>query len=366
MDKILFITNNLQNSDGVAICLKNLVNILSDKYEIHLLNLYRYEENFINSISNAVTIHNCFKFYIKGLRSITNRFLKLLLKHKCFKLKYDFVISYQNGTPSILIDYMKKNCYQRQAVFIGFIHGFNTKQLTFYNRLDAIICISNDGKNLAQKHISNSFKGKIKHIRNIYSVDEIITKSELQPKAITKLKVQGKKVFCIVSRLSPEKGVERFVEALIQVKKIDSNIIGIIVGNGKLFNHIQKIIINNKASDFIYMVGAQSNPYPFIKISDFLCCTSFSEGLCTSCVEASILKKIILSTNVCGAHEIVYNPDIGLVVDNNLESIYKGMLTLLSMRFENLNFENARKKWDSSNTQQQYISLLESLKRQRG
>ncbi len=365
MKKILFITNNLQNSDGVAICLKNLINILSDTYEIYLLNLYRYEENFTTSISNTVTMYNCFKFYIKGLRSITNKLLKLLLKHKCFELEYDFVVSYQNGTPSVLIDYMRKNHYQSQATFIGFIHGFNAKQLTFYNKLDAIICISNDGKILAQKYISNSFKGKIKHIRNIYNIDEIITKSELQENIIPTLNIQGKKVFCIVSRLSPEKGVERFVEALIQVKKWDSDIMGIIVGNGRLFNHIKKIIINNKATDYIHMVGAQSNPYPFIKVSDFLCCTSFSEGLCTSCVEASILQKAILSTNVCGADEIVYNPNIGLVVDNNLESIYEGMVELLSMHFEDSNFENAKKKWDSNSTKQQYISFLESLKRQK-
>ena len=197
MKRILFINNNLQYSDGVAICLKNLVNVLADDYQIDILNLYTHDKRFAADISPKVKIYDYFGFYFKGLRSITNAFL-LGLVSRCRllrKVKYDIIVSYQYGAPSNLISYIKKHGIQPQAKTVGVIHTFSTLQLPFYDRLDAILSISEDGRLDTLKSIPD-YKGRVVHLRNIYDIDRIISKSEAAvPSIIEKLKQRGKKIY---------------------------------------------------------------------------------------------------------------------------------------------------------------------------
>lgn len=362
MRKILFICNHLQYSDGVAACLRNLVNALSDVYKIDILNIYKYDASFANDISSKVEVYNYFGRYFKGLRSFVNRFLLgLISRHRVFKKeKYDIIISYQYGTPSNLLAYIKKHRIQQQAKTVGVIHGFAEDQLHYYKELDTIISISEDGRLKAKKCLPE-YRGKLVHLRNLYSVDQISQRSKEDNELMRELKNKGKIIFCTVSRLTEEKGVDRFVKALKKYHDSNPNVVGVIVGDGPLFAEITKLIHELVAESFIFMVGAQTNPYPYIMNSDFYCCSSKSEGLCTSCVEASILGTPIVSTNVSGAKEIVEEPTIGCIVDNTYQGVEDGIQLIAKMKFKDTDFESSKSKWDPIKTKESYVRLFESL-----
>ena len=109
MKKLLFICNNLQYSDGVSLSLRNLVNAIADRYEIHILNLYKYDKHFADGLNQKIQVHNVFKHYFKGLRLITNSFLlPIIRRYTIFREnKYDIIISFQYGTPTVLCSYLK-------------------------------------------------------------------------------------------------------------------------------------------------------------------------------------------------------------------------------------------------------------------
>lgn len=357
--KLLFISNNLQYSDGVAICLKRLVNALTPWYDIRIFNLYKNDRDFIKDMSENVKVKNFFGFYFKGLRSITNRFLTDYLTRYILKnfRDSDFMISYQAGTPTVLINRINNSKKKGKAKTLGFIHTFNTSQLKYYRSADGIVSISEDGRQEACRHLPEC-SPPIVHLRNLYDMEEIKNKAKESCPEIRILKESGKRVFCTVSRLSPEKGIDRFIQAMADFHCEDSSAVGVIVGDGPIRNQLEKQIKGLHAEGYIYMVGSKNNPYPYMYNCDYFCCPSRSEGLCTSCVEAAILKTPILSTDVSGAREIVENPNIGYVVENNDFSFLNGLRNIVKMEINESEFDISVKKWDSQNVIMEYLDFF--------
>ena len=72
----------------------------------------------------------------------------------------------------------------------------------------------------------------------------------------------------------------------------------------KLLNFIRE----NKLKNRIKLFNYKSNPYPYIKQSDFVILTSLHEGLPNILLEAIVLKKFIISSDcISGPKEILSN-----------------------------------------------------------
>lgn len=357
MKKVLLITNHLQYSDGVAISLRNLANALCKSFDVTILCIYNYDGKFAEGIDERIHVRRIFGFYFKGLRKISELFLPLIAKSDVFKEEYSLVVSYCWGTPTVLIDYLKKKG-KINGKTIGFVHTYNPHQIPYYMELDSIICISEDGKRLVSQNFK--YEGKLVHIRNIYCEDQIKDKSKIDNKMVKGI-VKDKISFCTVSRISPEKGIDRFVRAIMNYHEQNPDVIGIIVGDGPCFRDIEKIIKDNDATEYIKMLGSQNNPYPIMRICDYYISASYREGLSTSCVEASILGKAILSTYVSGAEEIIYNPKVGIIVDNSQNGLNQGVLDIVKTQVPESNFIVSKQKWSAKITSNQYIEFFDEL-----
>ena len=141
----------------------------------------------------------------------------------------------------------------------------------------------------------------------IYNPLDISKINKLSKKSVTKIFNNNKLKIINVGRLSEEKDHITFLKALCLIKnEIDFE--AVIMGQGVLKNKIINFIRENKLKKHVKLISYKSNPYPYIKQSDFVILTSLHEGLPNILLESIILKKFIISSDcVSGPKEILSN-----------------------------------------------------------
>lgn len=110
---------------------------------------------------------------------------------------------------------------------------------------------------------------------------------------------------CFLGRFSPEKRPLLFVEIIQELVKKDSLIKACMIGDGELGEQVKKKVNELKLTDNIELLGFQTNPYPYLNKSKFLLATSEWEGYGLFAVEALVLGKPVVCTNVGGLPTIV-------------------------------------------------------------
>ena len=135
---------------------------------------------------------------------------------------------------------------------------------------------------------------------------------KLSKKPVTKIFNDNKLKIINVGRLSEEKDHLTFLKALRLIKN-QINFEAVIMGRGVLRKKILNFIKENKLKKHIKLINYKSNPYPYIKQSDFLILSSLHEGLPNVLLESVVLKKIIISSDCpTGPREILLNGKGGL------------------------------------------------------
>ena len=82
-------------------------------------------------------------------------------------------------------------------------------------------------------------------------------------------------------------------------------------------------------ADAVHLLGHQSNPYPYIQQCDIYVQPSYTEGFCTSTMEAKILGKPVVTTDVPGMREQFVSGENGLIVESSEDGLYQGIKQLL-------------------------------------
>lgn len=134
---------------------------------------------------------------------------------------------------------------------------------------------------------------------------------------------------CAVGRLSGEKGFERLI--VIHKRLLEQGAAHrlVIVGDGPDRDYIRRTVAAMDAQDSVILAGYQSNPYPYMKKSKFLVCSSFTEGLPVISMEALCLGVPIVSA-VPSIGEIFGEEVCGLVTENDNESLKEGIRRMLT------------------------------------
>lgn len=172
---------------------------------------------------------------------------------------------------------------------------------------------------LADQTIVNSLQVKKKFIKH-YKVNPIHIYNPINKKKVLEMSLKKpKNVFKIrkslkiisVGRLSKEKDHITLLEGLNLIKN-KIHIEAIILGSGIQKSKLIQKIKENKLTKNIKLISFKTNPYPYIRQSDFLILTSIHEGLPNVLIEAIILKKFIISSDCeTGPREILLNGKAG-------------------------------------------------------
>lgn len=132
-----------------------------------------------------------------------------------------------------------------------------------------------------------------------------------------------------VGRLENVKGYDILVEAMnIIVNRCGLDVSLVLVGDGSQADVLRNQIERYGLTSNIKLVGAQSNPYPYIVAGDIFVCASRHEGFNIAILEAMTLGKAVVSTDCVGPREILYNGRFGLLTEINAESLAEAICSL--------------------------------------
>lgn len=173
----------------------------------------------------------------------------------------------------------------------------------------------------------------------------------------------SKNTIVTVGRLSPEKGQQMIPKSTRILLDQGYEIYWYLVGDGPLRAEVEQEIKKYDVQDHVILLGTKMNPYPYIKNCDIYVQPSFTEGYCTTTMEAKILHKPIITTDAPGMREQFVSGENGLIVEAMTpEAIADGVRQLLDHPELMEKFTNALKNetFDNSAELQKLYDLIES------
>lgn len=135
-------------------------------------------------------------------------------------------------------------------------------------------------------------------------------------------------LLCAVGRLAPEKAYDRLIR--IHRRILDQGVAHrlVIVGDGPERENLIQVIQKTGTDETVLMAGYQPNPYPYMKNSRFLVCSSYTEGLPVIAMEALTLGIPIVSS-VPSIGEIFGDSVCGIITENDDASLEDGIKKML-------------------------------------
>ncbi len=126
-------------------------------------------------------------------------------------------------------------------------------------------------------------------------------------------------VIGVVARLVREKGICEFIDAAIQTIALNDNLYFIVVGSRlnsdrgqRVANVIEKAI--SAHPERILFLGQRADIPDLISAMDVFCLPSWREGMPRSIIEAMMLGKPIVATNIRGSREEVIDGETGFLL----------------------------------------------------
>lgn len=231
----------------------------------------------------------------------------------------------------------------RIPIIIAWEHGEVLRQNQFRhykidkilaNFTDAIVACSKICKEalIINEHIPS---GKIRVIYNCVDLDKFNITSDI---AVIKkqLGVSPDDILIgTVATLSNEKKGQAYsIKAMPEIIKIYPNIKLLLVGSdGSSKLDLMQLADRLNIKDKIIFTGFRRDIPQIMKAIDIYVCTSNSEALGISIIEAMAYKKPVVATRVGGITEVVIDNQTGyLVAPKDINSIAQGVISLLANR----------------------------------
>lgn len=329
---MLFLIYQLINGGAEKVMIDIVNHMDSSLYEVTVMTVIDCTKD-----AQLLKSHIKYEYIFKGKMKEDRVFFKLFYKtspkllHQLFiKKTYDIEIAALEGIPTKIIS----GCRTISTKKIAIIHSDATnmawpskrykdvkQEKESYENLDKLIFVS--------KNVQNGFleifkisPSKTVVIYNPFDFNEINKKS-LEP--INDFKKTSKFLFCAIGRLEKVKGFDRLIEAFNCVHKEYQNIHLLIIGEGKELYALSQLINRYELNNHISFLGYRENPYKYLGLSDCYICSSFSEGLSSTIIEAMILNKPIIATNCGGMDELLIDYQNGFIIENDISGLVKGM-----------------------------------------
>ncbi|MBM6820676.1 glycosyltransferase family 4 protein [Clostridium saudiense] len=140
---------------------------------------------------------------------------------------------------------------------------------------------------------------------------------------ISRYKRQGNYIVGNIGRLSEQKGMKYFIEAIPIVLDRIHNVKFFIIGDGEEKEMLQSVIKRNGLEESVILLGYRKDVQNIMMQLDLIVLSSLWEGLPLTPIEAFSVKKTVVATAVDGTIEIVKNNQNGVTV-NSKDSIALG------------------------------------------
>lgn len=352
MKKILILLKHLSLGGAEKMFLRILANIDSNMYSIHVMLVFNERLQELPDLPHlkVTTIFN-----------EKNDAAKLLIKNQPDKIYaenvtdvYDVEIAFLEGYPTRIIS-ASSNPNSLKVAFIHtdfrfFHHSLNAYinsdiEAACYQKYACIMFVSETA--CKGFHTTYPFISPQKeHIFYPPLTEKMVFFSQNQLSNLDE-----KPYFITLTRLAPEKGVFKLIDACKKIVELGYDVRFKIYGTGPLYNSLLQKIQTEHLEEYIYLMGYNSTPYVELKNSIAYICPSDHESFCIAIEEALFLSVPVIACRCSGTEEILHNGEFGLLVDNSTKGLTDGINQFLS----NPNFpqmllhksQNGKKYWKS-------------------
>ena len=196
------------------------------------------------------------------------------------------------------------------------------EEQTAYQRYNQVVCVSKAVEQVMKDLYS------LQQTTTIYNpIDTgVILNGAKQPINLTQ-----STSFKIVTlgRKKKKKGFDRLIRIVGKLMRNGTDVELYIIGEGTEWKNLRRIIQEESLEKHVHLMGFLKNPYALMAKMDLFVCSSIAEGYSLVIAEAMTLGLPVLSTDCAGPKELLGNGEYGMLVDNNPEALYKGLLQLI-------------------------------------
>lgn len=194
----------------------------------------------------------------------------------------------------------------------------------YFDKFDKIYGVSKTAKNNFDNFYPK-FAGKTETFLNVVDTESIVKKSlDYYPKEFK----DNNFYIVTVGRLTEQKGCDIAIKAAYLLKEKILHFKWIIIGEGRDHRKLNKLIEKYKLQDNIYLLGRKSNPYPYIRNCNIYVQPSRHEGYGLSVLEARILKRPIVVSNLPVFAEQIENEKNGIICELTPQKLSEGIYKL--------------------------------------
>lgn len=273
-----------------------------------------------------------------------------IINFEGYNLFWVFLLSQMNAKQKII--YQHNDKYQEWKTKFPYLQGV----FSCYSHYDKIVSVSektmeNNRENLAT--IFNIPNDKFKFCNNPLNIDGVTYKTNEHIVFEDEFSsFQGYKLLTI-GRMSHEKDHMKLIRAFKQICNNRHDVRLFIIGSGPLEQDIKQLIQELGLENDVFLLGQKLNPFPYLKQADVFVLPSNHEGQPMVLLEALILKKPIIATDIVGNRSIL-GDEYGLLVDNSESGLVFGINEFIEGKLSADNF-------DAHTYQQEAINKFNSL-----
>lgn len=327
MKKILILINNM-NGGGAEKLLLQFVSFLHEytNYEIHFLLTYN-TGIYLEDIPDYVNKRFVFAKKDKENEEKIKNAAKEISRKYIYDI-YDCAIAFLEGSSTKLLAYADIPDNTKYAwVHIDLDKKHYTESLyrniqeekECYRHFNKIATVSKGVYSAFLKVFGIEFNSKLQILYNPIDIDDIRKKA--QESCIT----YSKFTICSIGRLVTQKGFDRLIQSVAQLKDMGYDFNLIILGDGARKDELFALINGCNLENNVFLYGFIKNPYPYLAASNLYVCSSRTEGYCLAVCEAIALGKPVISTQCTGVPEVFELCNCGILVSNDTEGITTGI-----------------------------------------
>ncbi|MDQ0633538.1 CDP-glycerol glycerophosphotransferase [Arthrobacter pascens] len=255
----------------------------------------------------------------------------------------------------------RKSIYLHNDMHREWRHRFRYLESMFrlYGKYDQLVSVTKSVHEENVRQLSEKFDlppAKFVYCNNVVSAAEV---KELAARPLEDDLCEwmgaGATQFLTLGRLSPEKGHAKLIRAFAEVVRAAPNCRLTILGDGPLGQDLQDLIEDLSMQDHVLLAGLRLNPFPALQRSECFVFSSDYEGQGLVVLEALILAKPVISTDVVGPRSVLED-GYGLLVENSIRGLVYGMNAFLGGELERETF-NYRSYQDEAITKFELVVL---------
>lgn len=368
MKKVLFVINTLGHAGAETALLELLRHLSPEEYEVYLYVLMnqgelvhelpghvrllntKYDDCSVLSREGKRALHSqvlrtmfsrgsilrCFPYLVKNLcamlsggRVLPDKLLWRVMSEGALRtdIHYDLAVAYlEGGSTYYVADHVKAD---KKAAFlhVDYERAGYTRALDkeCYIKYDKVFTVSDEVRASFLK-VYPECEAVTEVFHNIINQEEIRRKSML-PGGFSD-QYEGVRILT-VGRLTAQKAYEVSVDAMKLLKEKGVQARWYVLGEGEQRGPLEEKIKKLKLEQDFVLVGAVSNPYPYMRQADLYVHASRFEGKSIAIQEAQTLGKTILVSDCSGNREQVEHNVDGMLCALTPEGISDGIVELL-------------------------------------